>query len=471
MSRLRAPSLWSPSLRSLSLRTRLVAGFACAMLVVLLGAGVFIYWRVEFGLDRELDATLAQAQGTIQPLIRADGNVVTRERADATGVGWQVLAGDGHVLASGGLLAGKTPVPAHDLRTGTHIIDVGTMLPISAEPLRVQVTSLGSGRAAYLALAIDRNHRDEALRELLAQLAIAGLGALAITTIVGDVLARAALRPVERYRTRAEEITDGALDLRLDVPAERDDEVTRLGRTLNDMLDSLEAAVERERRFVSEASHELRTPLALLRGRIQLTRRRSRTVAEHERSLAELEVDTDRLVALAGQLLEFGTPSPAGTADLVSVAQVLVRRLAAAGRTGVDLDPRVEVASVACAAEVIDRILGNLVTNAFVHGAEPISITIDVQDCWAVARVADAGPGMPPDLLQRATQRFTRAAEARARPGAGLGLSLVDHLVREAHGELRLCSRGAHVSSGVPTGIVCDHGPEMTVSVYLPLRR
>ena len=171
--------------------------------------------------------------------------------------------------------------------------DIGKLLPIADKPYRVQVTALDEPPGHYLVVGVRRDHRDEALRELLLQLTLAGLGALAVAAVVGDVLARAALRPVERYRRRAAEIADGADGLRLDVPEGRDDEVTRLGHTLNDMLAALERSLERERRFVNEASHELRTPLTLLKSRIQLAQRRSRTVEEHEAVLDELAVDVD----------------------------------------------------------------------------------------------------------------------------------------------------------------------------------
>jgi signal transduction histidine kinase len=87
---------------------------------------------------------------------------------------------------------------------------------------------------------------------------------------------------------------------------------------------------------------------------------------------------------------------------------------------------------------------------------------------WSRLCVADAGPGMPPELLAGATQRFARADDARARPGAGLGLALVDTLVDQAHGELRLCFGGQHASHGRPAPVACVHGPEMTVTVLLP---
>ena len=90
---------------------------------------------------------------------------------------------------------------------------------------------------------------------------------------------------------------------------------------------------------------------------------------------------------------------------------------------------------------------------------------------YAVLEVADDGPGMSPDLLAQATRRFSRAPEARSRPGAGLGLSLVEHLVVRAGGELRLCHDGHHASTGDgrPTS-GCAHDDRMTVTVLLPRR-
>ena len=83
-------------------------------------------------------------------------------------------------------------------------------------------------------------------------------------------------------------------------------------------------------------------------------------------------------------------------------------------------------------------------------------------------QVTDAGPGMPADLLAEATHRFTRSAEARSRPGAGLGLAIVEQVVTAAGGELRLCHGGAHHAVGAPSGLPCAHGDEMTVTVLLP---
>jgi signal transduction histidine kinase len=241
------------------------------------------------------------------------------------------------------------------------------------------------------------------------------------------------------------------------------------------MLSSLERSLERERQFVDQASHELRTPITLLSSRIQLARRRPRSQAEHERILTELQVDLDRLASLAEQLLQLGSAAGGrrgdGT-DLAAAAARVVsqRRLALPDHAGeLSLEVIDEPLPVPMADVEADRILTNLLDNATVHGAAPVGVTVDrPTQGWARLLVTDAGSGMPASLLGSATQRFARAEEARSRPGAGLGLSLVTSLATEAGGELRLCHDGHHTSYGRSAPVPCTHGPAMTVTVLLP---
>jgi two-component system, OmpR family, sensor kinase len=465
----------------LSLRFRLVAGFSAAMLVLLTAAGAFVYWRVEYALDRGLDTELESATGVIEPLIGRDGTVSSEDAANATGAGWQVLRADGSVLDSGGPAPSNSLISESRLREvgdgGVHTFDVGGFLPAAEEPFRVRVTALpkrSSGDSTtYLLVGVRRDHRDEALRELLLQLSIAGLITLVVVSLVGDVLARLALRPVERYRRRAAEIASGAPSLRLEVPPARDDEVTRLGHTLNEMLAALEESLDRERQFVNDASHELRTPLTLLKSRIQLTRRRPRAVEEHERVLDELDVDVTRLADLAEQLLSLGDESTHSDAitDVAQATRTVVERWQVANpdRAG---DVQVAVSSSVSPARVdkhaLERIATNLLTNALAHGQPPVQLHVRSEGHHVVLEVSDFGTGMPPDLLAQATRRFNRAPEARSRPGAGLGLSMVEQLVTAAGGELRLCYAGHHTTTGMATDVNCRHDDRMTVTVILP---
>jgi two-component system, OmpR family, sensor kinase len=461
------------------LRVRLVSGFSVAMLLLLVAAGAFVYWRVEYALDRGLDTELKSATAVIEPAVGTDGVVTSPDTANATGTGWQVLDRTGDVVDSGGSAPRKSLTSESRLdqigKSGSGTFDVGSFLPIANEPYRVRVTALpgGSDQAAYLLVGVRRDHRDEALRELLLQLTLAGLGALLVASLVGDGLARLALQPVERYRRRATEISAGASGLRLDVPPARDDEVTRLGHTLNEMLGALEESLDRERQFVNDASHELRTPLTLLKSRIQLTRRRPRTVEEHEEALDELAVDVTRLADLAEQLLALsqGPPAAADVADAATAAKSVVNSwLAAHPERATDLGLVTPAQPVIAVIEVhaLERIVTNLLNNAFTHGRPPVTVRVRRDAGHAVVEVADCGDGMPPEFLLYATRRFSRAVEARSRPGAGLGLAIVEQQVTGAGGELRLCHGGHHVSSGTPTEVPCRHDDATTISVILP---
>jgi len=466
----------------LPLRVRLVAGFSATMLLVLTAAGAFVYWRVQFALDRQLDGDLAADTRLLTPLVEPDGELVPDVSQVVGSELFQVLDRNGQVISSSPTLAARalvSPVTVRKALEGPVQQDIGALLPTTQDPLRVQATPLPGAedqKAAVLVVAVRRDHRDEALLELLGQLAAAGFGALLVTALVGDLLARFALRPVERYRAQAEDIVGGATGVRLEVPPDRHDEVTRLGDTLNAMLDALEEAVERERRFVNDASHELRTPLTLLTTRVQLARRRTRTVAEHEAVLAEIETDVVRLVQLADHLLDVGHGHRVdeGGCDLAGVAASEVARrnaVARARKAGPAITLATHPAPVALTEAAAGQLVGNLLDNALKHGAPPVRVAVDRVDDWGRLTVTDAGPGMEPELLATATRRFTRAASSRSREGFGLGLSLVESLVTRAGGELRLCSDGHHQRYGAApaaTEVPCAHDGAMTVTVLLP---
>ncbi|SDT00330.1 Signal transduction histidine kinase [Friedmanniella luteola] len=468
-------------LARLPLRVRLVAGFSATMLLVLLAAGGFVYWRVHFALDRQVNEDLTEISTRLTPLITDTGAFRTDASASDRSEIYQVLDAQGQVLTASPT-AGPEPLldtaDARQALTAPVRRDIGALLPIKNHPLRAYGVPLPNtgGPAKVLVVAVRRDHRDEALLELLLQLGIAGLGALVLTSAVGYLLTRSALRPVERYRAQADQIVHGVPGVRLGISEQRDDEVTRLGRTLNTMLDALETALERERDFVRDASHELRTPLTLLTTRVQLALRRPRTVTEHEEILREVRTDLDRLTRLAEQLLRAETHGlyEDRSVDLAHVAgQAVHERNRTADGEPPRPEPRFHLQApapveVAVGEVELAQVVGNLLDNALLHGQPPVHVHVDRVGAVGRLQVQDAGPGMDAQLLATATRRFSRAAESRSRPGFGLGLALVAAAVTRAGGELRLCSAGHHQSSGVPTPSTCEHGPAMTVTVLLP---
>lgn len=232
-------------------------------------------------------------------------------------------------------------------------------------------------------------------------------------------------------------------------------------RAMQPLTDSLAM----QRRFVADASHELRTPLTLLTTRVQLARRRTRSVSEHEAVLAEIETDVVRLVQLAEHLLDVGHGSAEDTegCDLAAVAEEEARRHGAGHEVAGPVPVRLTPAAVR-------QLVGNLLDNAARHGGAPITVRVDAVGECARLQVVDGGPGMSPELLATATRRFTRSPESRATEGFGLGLSLVEALVVRSGGELRLCSGGHHHSYGaLAAAPACAHDGAMCVSVLLPL--
>jgi signal transduction histidine kinase len=324
-------------------------------------------------------------------------------------------------------------------RTG----DVGSLIPPQEHPYRYEVarvrTPTGRAVAAY---EISRRNHDEALRELLLQLGLVGLATLVASSAVGYFTARAALDPVERYRRAA--AVAGEHD-RLPTP-DRDDELSRLGRTLNELLDRVAASAARERRFLADASHELRGPLTVMRAEVGLARLRVDDPEATEQAWDSLAEQVERLVTLCNALLdleELRADPGSSTAPVVLGAvtdDVCARwrhRVEATGRSlRVEVPPDLAVLG---RAHWLDLAVDNLVSNAARHGAGAISIGATpagdhAVDLW----VEDEGPGFPPEFVDRAFERFARADESRSRGGTGLGLALVAAVAQTHDGTARI---------------------------------
>jgi signal transduction histidine kinase len=284
--------------------------------------------------------------------------------------------------------------------------------------------------------------------------------ALLVATLAGYGLAASAFRPVEAMRRRAASIGGSTPGTRLPVPSSRD-ELSRLAETLNEMLARLEASVEHERRFVDDASHELRTPLALLRTELELALRHPRPAAELEQALRSSAEETERLSRLAEDLLLFarfdqgGLPlrrEAVGVGKLLEgVADRFAHRAESAGRS-VRVEAPAGMSVVADEAR-LDQALANLVENALLHGAGMVVLSAQAKNGSVELHVSDEGPGLPPDFLPRAFERFSRSDEARGRGGTGLGLAIVA-LIAEAHGgEARISNRN---ESGTDAWIVLE---------------
>ncbi len=285
--------------------------------------------------------------------------------------------------------------------------------------------------------------RDAALDKLDKNLALGVPPALLLATLAAYVLAAAALRPVERMRARAATISTDEISTRLPLPGS-EDEVRRLGVTLNAMLDRLEEGLTHERLFIANASHELRMPLAVLKAELEVSLRERGTAAQLRAAIGSAIEETDRIVKLAEDLLLLARAEdgslPIAATDL-PIGELLfdlgerfspivgdARRALVVG----DSSGLPGVAVHADPARLLQAV-GNLIDNTLRYGDGTITISAAVAGDRAEIHVCDEGAGFTQWLLPRAFDRFSRADPARQRGGVGLGLAVVQ-MIAHAHG-------------------------------------
>jgi len=253
---------------------------------------------------------------------------------------------------------------------------------------------------------------------------------LLLALVVWLILGRA-LRPVEELRRGAAQVASTGGPGSLPVPS-RDDELGALARTLNSMLDRLEAGAARQRTFVADAAHELRSPLATLRAGIEVARLHPESYDTAELA-SDLEGEVLRMQALVDDLLLLArvgsAPSERAQIDLAAVVHDVVPMTA--------ISLVVEGSGRAYAGEApVGRVVRNLVDNAVRHASTKVVVT--VQD--GLVRVDDDGAGLAPSDYERVFERFVRLDDARERDagGSGLGLAIAREVAREHGGDVTL---------------------------------
>jgi heavy metal sensor kinase len=435
------------TLARIPIRLRLTLAFAAAMAIVLSAIGLFVYARLDAGLDRTIDQSLRGRADDVTALVRRSGPRLGQEAGSHLAEQGETFS---QVLDARGSVADSTPpagnrsllTPAELMRATRETVTIDERSVEGLEdPVRLLATPVSSdGRRFVVVVGASLGQRGEALDSLLTQLLIGGPIALLLSSLVAYALAAAALRPVESMRREAEVVSATEPGRRLTLSPARD-EIRKLGETLNRMLDRLEAALERERRFVADASHELRTPLTMLRTELELALRRGRSPEELEQALRSASEETERLTQLAEDLLVLARSEngelpvrlePYAASELLAgLRERFHRRASDAGRA---IDTKADEGSTV----LVDRLraeqaLGNLVDNALRYGSGRILLEARRAGAKVELHVRDEGPGYPPGFIEHAFDPFTRGNESRSGAGAGLGLAIVDVIAR-AHG-------------------------------------
>ena len=420
-----------------------------AAALTLAALGTFLHYRVQSSLRAQAQAGLEVQLDSLAQVPR-DGRAAAVASLTGESFG-QLLTDDGALLATSPQLAAPLVSPA-DLPAASGGTSLVRSLRLTREqepePALILARRAGDG---ILVVGTSLESVEDAADGIRTQLLVGGPLALLLAAGLGYVVAGAALRPVERMRERAATISATSVDDRLPLPRTQD-ELHRLGSTLNAMLDRLDEALQRERRVVADAGHELRTPLALLRTELDLALARPRSIEELRAALASASDEVDRLSRLSNDLLVLASSdASARRSDRVSIARLVDRVAARFTGAAAELDRRIDVLPdstppvnrpvagpvdepvVVGDEDQLDRVLSNLVDTALQHGQGDVRLGVHVEADRVMVTVGDDGPALPSDRAAELFTPFVRGNPARTEPHRGLGLAIVRAIV-EAHG-------------------------------------
>ena len=312
---------------------------------------------------------------------------------------------------------------------------------LSGEPIRQTQLAVTEGGevVGYLLVAMSQEEAILVLANLRGVLLIAFPSVLMVVFLAARLIAGRSIQPVSSIIHTASRITRKNLTERIEVPPNQD-ELSTLVITINDLLDRIQYAVEREKRFTADASHELRTPLAVMKGTLEVLVRKPRPTQQYLEKIAYCIGEIDRMNHLVDQLLllaRFESQKEAlenKKIDLTELVDMVIKRqqeeiLVKNLRIKWEVNQHHEVLSD---PYMVDIILENLLSNA-VKYSDPhkcIEVVIESTEDQVICRIHDEGIGILPEELTKIFERFYRA-EAMAHPhvrGTGLGLSIVKRM-------------------------------------------
>jgi signal transduction histidine kinase len=357
-------------------------------------------------------------------------------------MGQRLLVAD----AAGSVVADSRPAGDKNNLTTTEL-EGSIPLMVAGKTVGYLFASGGMGtNAAYGQQVLNRLNRSVVIAGLVA----AGLGlALALG------LAYTLLRPVRELTIAAQKLAVGDLTHR--VPIHGDDELATLGKTFNQMADSLQQAEESRRMMTADIAHELRTPLAVQRANLEalqdgvypLTVENLNPVIEQNHMLTRL-VDDLRTLALAdaGQIILERIPT-----DLPTLAVRVVEHFqpqAASQQVSLGIvPPKTPIPLIPLDPIRVEQMLTNLLSNAlrYTPSGGQVELTIIAMPKAVRLTVHDSGPGIPEEALPFIFERFYRADKSRTRSegGRGLGLAIARNLARAHGGDLTATN---HASGG-----------------------
>ena len=473
---------------SWSIAARLALWYTAATFVLVAVATGLLYWVLAANVDREDDQFLVDTAQIMRALIRERPTDIAalQQEVDWEGTARRYARVFVRVLDEHDNLIIETPgatsiIARHTLTAANVGAEPGpaidTTSPAGA-PYRMLAAwaPLGTeGRERRLIqIALDRTSERQLLREYRSRLwAVLALALLA-SALVGYTIARRGMAPVEAIAGTARRIGSSTLDARIPIDG-LPGELSTLAATFNDMLDRLEDAFARLSSLSADLAHELRTPINNLRGEIEVALGKPRSTAEYQDTLASVLEESSRLAQMIEGLMFLARAENPQTQIDRTVVDVRRELRAvcefyepAAAEAGVSLDVIDDGEGVPAAFDrtLVQRALGNLILNAVTHTPPGGRVRLSVARAAGAVRVgvADTGGGIPAEHLSRVSNRFYRvdASRSSSSGGLGLGLAIVDSIMKVHGGSMELSSIPG---SGTTVTLVFPDSPELRINL------
>lgn len=445
-----------------SLRSRLTLLATTLVAAVLLVSAAGLVTAQRSLLVRSVDEALLQRADNIQGDIgRGTFGILLPGEGDREDSFLQLLDSSGRVVAWSANVRSLPAVTPALRPNSPDQLGTASGVALSSHDFRIlarPITTAQGSRTLVVAKNLDDVRGSVSI--LTTSLALTVPIVLALLAALLWWLIGRVLRPVEAIRAEVSSISGSELHRRVPVQS-TDDEISRLARTMNAMLDRVEQARDRQRQFVSDASHELRSPLTRIRTELEIGIAHPQAT-DPDSTYRSLLADAGQLQQLIDDLLflarsESGViERPDATVDLDDLVLEQAKHLRGHGKVKVDVGS-VSAARVRGDANQLGRAIANLASNAERHAATTVSFELAERDGHSELVVADDGPGIPADQRSAVFQRFTRLDEARSRDegGAGLGLAIVADIVARHEGSITIESAvagGARLVVTFPTG-------------------
>jgi two-component system sensor histidine kinase MprB len=420
--------------RSLASRVSLLTTMAVGLAVTLVALGAYITVRMQ--LESSLDDSLVTRAQTAAANFQEIPSSLPAFLAGASDVRVGFVGTDGRTqfmdeYAVIHLDKREFAVASGDARRSLRTIRAGGI------EYRVVAVPIPAAPGLAIVIAQSLEPQEKVLTKLGLVTLLFGLAGMIAAGLAGWGVARNGLRPVRRLTAAAEEIA--RTERLAPIKVEGDDEVARLATAFNQMLASLAASRDRQRRLVADAGHELRTPLTSLRTNIDLLTQAGISLPDEARAelLSDVRAQIEELTNLVGDLVELArddpTPAVIGTLELHEVLDQAVARVRRRA-PGLTFDVDADTWYVEGDAAAIERALTNLLDNAAKWS--PPGGTVRVALHGGVVTVDDEGAGISEVDVPHVFERFYRSAESRSMPGSGLGLSIVAQVAERHFGSV-----------------------------------